>query len=297
MNLNATDERPVLAPDPVLAEGVDLARRAAEQESSPDQVGTYRGCLGVSEPDASAPVADHLFDCTAAAYTGWCWTVTVTRLVGDDRVTIDEVVLQPGDHALLPPPWVPWSERLQAGDLGVGDLLPTAPDDDRLVPAYVASGDPAVDDVALELGLGRVRVMSRPGRVDAAERWHDGPTGPLSPMARQAPGPCGTCGFYLQLEGSLRAVLGVCGNEYSPSDGHVVAVQYGCGGHSEAVVGPEPEALTAISYDTQRYDVLDAEIEPVDLTRDSSSVDIGSDDAPLGIGDDPGETGSDGEQT
>lgn len=308
VNPNVTDERPVLTVDPVLAEAVDLARRAAEQQSSPSQVGDYRGCHGVSEPDASATVADHLFDCTAPAYAGWCWTVSVTRLAGESRVTVDEVVLEPGDRALLPPPWVPWSERLQPGDLGVGDLLPTAPDDDRLVPAYIASGDPVLDEVALELGLGRVRVMSRPGRIDAAERWQEGPTGPSSPMAKQAPGPCGTCGFYLPIEGSLRAVLGVCGNEYSPSDGHVVAVQYGCGAHSEAVVGPEPEALTAVSYDTQRYDVLDADIEPVDLTRDSAEVVPGSDaeqerrggsDEPVVMdsgGDGPGEPGSDGEE-
>lgn len=269
MELTLTDDRPDAAADSVLAEAVDLARRAAEEESSPAQVGDHRGCVALSGPDAPAPVAEHLFDCTAPAYAGWCWTVSVTRLAGDARVTVDEVVLQPGERALLPPAWVPWSERLQPGDLGVGDLLPTAADDDRLVPAYLASGDPVVDEVASGLGLDRVRVMSRPGRLDAAERWQDGPTGPQSPMARQAPGPCGTCGFYLPLEGSLRAMLGVCGNEYAPSDGRVVAVEYGCGGHSEAVAGPEPEVRAEVTYDTQRYDVLDAEIEPVDLADTS----------------------------
>lgn len=266
MTATVTDERPDLAADPVLAEAVDLARRAAEQESSAGHVGEHRGCSAVAA-DESAPIAVHLFDCTAPAYAGWAWSVSVTRLYDDPRVTVDEVVLQPGAAALLPPPWVPWSERLLAGDLGVGDVLPTAPDDDRLVPAYVASGDPVVDDAAGELGLGRVRVMSRLGRTDAAERWNDGPTGPESAMARQAPGTCGTCGFYLPLQGSLRAMLGACGNEYSPSDGRVVAVQFGCGAHSEAASEPEPEPLTAVSYDTQDYDVLEAS-EP-DAPRES----------------------------
>lgn len=243
--------------NPVLAEAVDLARQAAVQDSSPAQVGAYRGCV-VLQHDPAAPVAVHLFDCTSPAYVGWCWSVSVTRVNDDDRVTVDEVVLQPGDGALLPPPWVPWSERLQPGDLGVGDLLPTAPDDGRLVPSYVATGDPALDDVGSDLGLGRVRVMSRPGRVEAAERWNDGPTGPRSPMARAAPGPCGSCGFYLPLEGSLRAMIGVCGNENSPSDGRVVVVDYGCGAHSEAAVEPDPEPLTEMSYDTQDYDVLES---------------------------------------
>ena len=35
-------------------------------------------------------------------------------------------------------------------------------------------------------------------------------------MARAAPAPCGTCGFFLPLAGSLRAAFGVCGNEYAP---------------------------------------------------------------------------------
>jgi hypothetical protein len=44
------------------------------------------------------------------------------------------------------------------------------------------------------------------------------------------------CGFYLPIEGSLRAVFGVCGNAYSPRDGAVVSADAGCGAHSEAVV-------------------------------------------------------------
>ncbi|MBA3417535.1 MAG: DUF3027 domain-containing protein [Geodermatophilaceae bacterium] len=263
VDATVTEQRPVLAPDPVLAGAVELARRAAVEDSSPAQVGAHRGCVGLAQQDPSVAVAVHSFDCTAPAYTGWCWSVSVARLYDDPRITVDEVVLQPGDGALLPPPWVPWSERLQPGDLGVGDLLPTAPDDERLVPAYGASGDSALDEIAYELGLGRVRVMSRLGRTDAAERWNDGSTGPDDPMARQAPGPCGSCGFYLPLEGSLRAMLGVCGNEYSPSDGRAVAVGYGCGAHSEAANEPDLEPLTAVSYDTQDYDVL----EPLDPDR------------------------------
>ena len=39
--------------------------------------------------------------------------------------TVDELALLPGPDALVAPPWVPWSERLAPGDLGVGDVLPT----------------------------------------------------------------------------------------------------------------------------------------------------------------------------
>jgi hypothetical protein len=137
---------------------------------------------------------------------------------------------------------VPWHDRLRPGDLGPGDLLPKIEDDPRLVPAYVLSDDPEVAAVAFELGLGRVHVLSRDGRLDAAQRWHDGDSGPDAPMARQAPARCGTCGFCLPVEGSLRAAFGVCGNEMSPADGRVVSVEFGCGAHSEAGAEPAPLA-------------------------------------------------------
>ncbi len=135
-------------------------------------------------------------------------------LVEPGRPTISEVVLLPGDQALLAPPWVPWDRRIRAGDVGAGDLLPTAPDDIRLVPGYVDSDDPAVKEVEYEFGFGRPRVLSREGRDDAAQRWHDGPFGPDSAIAQAAPATCLTCGFFTPLAGLLGMALGACANEY-----------------------------------------------------------------------------------
>jgi hypothetical protein len=84
--------------------------------------------------------------------------------------------------------------------------------------------------------MGRPRVMSREGRLDAAGRWSDGEFGPGAEMAKAASAHCGTCGFYLPVAGSLRAAFGVCGNGNVPADGHVVHAEYGCGGHSELQV-------------------------------------------------------------
>src|SRR4029453_1806437 len=133
----------------------------------------------------------------------------------EDPVTVSEGVPVPGPEALVAPGWVPWEHRARPGALGWGDLLPAPEDDPRLVPSYVASDDPAVEDVAREIGLGRERVLSREGREQAAERWQEGPRGPGSDMARSAPGSCGTCGFFLPLAGSLRASVGVCGKPHA----------------------------------------------------------------------------------
>ena len=222
--------------DAACAAAADLARAAAV-ESGGDTVGEHLDVRAEAER-----VATHAFAATVPGYVGWYWAVTVARAPRAKTVTVDEVVLLPGDGALLAPPWVPWSERLRPGDLSPGDLVPVIADDPRLVPTYVYSDDPAVEEVAFELGLGRVHVLSREARLDAADRWNAGDRGPRTAMALNAPARCGTCGFYLPLAGSLRAAFGVCGNEITVSDGQVVTADYGCGAHSEAVVDAPPLA-------------------------------------------------------
>jgi hypothetical protein len=167
-------------------------------------------------------------------------------------------VLLPGNEALVAPEWVPWENRVRAGDLGVGDLMPTKQDDPRLVPGYLESEDPAIEEVVREVGLGRVRVLSRNGRLDAAERWHGSDFGPLSDMARSAPATCGSCGFYLQIKGSLGAAFGVCANELTPADGRVVHVEYGCGAHSEV----EIDMSVGIPVSDVVYDDAQLDVEP-----------------------------------
>jgi len=221
-------------PDAAVAAATDLALAAA-REVGGDGVGEHRGVY----PDAER-VATHLFAATQPGYSGWCWSVTLVRASRAKNVTVNEVALLPGPDALLAPEWVPWSERLRPGDLGVGDLLPTAPDDDRLVPGQVLSDDPVVADVETEIGLGRPRVMSRLGREETAERWYGGDAGPEAEVARAAPAACGTCGFYLPLAGSLGGLFGACGNLFAPDDGRVISADHGCGAHSQALVEPVP---------------------------------------------------------
>src|SRR5829696_7199645 len=152
----------------VLMGAVDLAR-AAIIEHSGDTVGDY---LGATFDDSTA--ATHRFLANQPGYQGWQWAVVVAAHPGADHATISEVVLVPGPTALLAPKWVPWEERLRPGDLSPGDLLAPPANDPRLVPGYMASGDPAVDEVAVEVGLGRRQVLSELGRGEAAQRWHDG---------------------------------------------------------------------------------------------------------------------------
>src|SRR5581483_1429191 len=109
--------------------------------------------------------------------------------------------------------------------------------------------------VSFELGLGRVRVLSYDGRVDAVERWYAGDAGPEAPIARAAPAACASCGFFVPLTGALRQAFGACANEYAPDDGRIVSVDHGCGAHSQAMVLPSgapqpgPDRTSDYSYD------------------------------------------------
>jgi hypothetical protein len=253
------------------ADAVALARAAAaDTAGDPELVGDHLGIqpeVAVPDTDEVAPealgaTATHTFASRQPGYVGWHWAVTLAAVPGESTVTVDEVVLLPGDQALLAPAWVPWHERLRPGDLSVGDVLPSTEDDPRLVPSYTADDDSADDPegsiVASELGLGRERVMSAEGRAEAVTRWGDGDFGPGSAMARSAPGPCVTCGFWLPLAGSLRQRVGACGNVYAPADGRVVTADYGCGAHSQAtlVLQDTTEVVNTARYDTGTYDLI-----------------------------------------
>ena len=243
--------------DAALVAARDIARQAAEAEVGTEMVGDH---LGVVMEDER--LATHTFACLSPAYVGWRWAVTLARAPRAKTITVNDVVLLPGPQALVAPEWLPWSERVRPGDLGPGDVLPTPPDDERLTPGL--TGEEDLESVASqsplqpgqwEVGLGRVRVLSPIGRDDAADRWVSGDFGPATPMARQAAGECGTCGFMLPMGGPMGQFFSVCANPMSPADGHVVALAFGCGAHSE--VEAEAEVRPAAVADENGWDPLE----------------------------------------
>lgn len=233
---------------PILMGAVDQARAAIVEFSGDGVVGDY---LGATFDDPAS--VTHRFLASLPGYHGWQWAVVLATYPGADHTTVSEVVLVPGPDALLAPQWVPWNERVQPGDLSPGDLLAPPPNDPRLVPGYLASGDPELDEIAGEIGFGRKQVLSEWGRTDAAQRWHEGDFGPNSAMARATRRTCRGCGFFVPLSGSLGLVFGVCANELS-ADGRVVSAEYGCGAHSDT---PPPEPIGSPAFEPFDDGVLD----------------------------------------
>ncbi len=253
------EQSPVRA---VLARAEGLARAAAD-ELGQGEVGAH---LGVhAEPDSAGVAATHRFAAELRGYRGWEWAVVVAAAPDTDRVTVSETVLLPGPDALISPSWVPWEERVRAGDLGAGDLLPPPENDPRLAPGYLASDDPAIEEAALDIGLGRRQVLSREGRLDAAQRWYDGEHGPAAAATLH----CGTCGYYLPLAGALRAAFGACGNEMS-ADGQVVHTEYGCGAHSDTVVAEVAATpVSEMAYDDTQLELVQLPAQPTEVTPPS----------------------------
>ncbi|HEY0118838.1 MAG TPA: DUF3027 domain-containing protein [Cellulomonas sp.] len=224
--------------DAVLDKAVDLAREVAvELAEDPADVGDYLGA--VEEADR---LVSHRFANLARGYHGWEWTVTVARVPRGRTVSVSEAALLPGRDAILAKAWVPWADRLRPGDIGPGDVLPFRPDDPRLVPGWTPSGDPEVDEVAIdELALARERILSPEGRDEAAQRWYRGSRGPTSAGSLASEAACLSCGFLVPLQGSLGQIFGVCANEWSPDDGKVVSFDHGCGAHSQTEVAAVTE--------------------------------------------------------
>jgi hypothetical protein len=216
---------------------LDIAKQAViEDAGKREYVGEF-----YSVDSDEERIATYLFEAKLPGYDGWRWAVTVAKVDEQSAPTICDVVLLPGTKALLAPNWIPYSQRIQPGDLGVGDVVPTAADDERLTQGYAALPEDEELDITqlFEFGLGRARVLSVIGRDEASKRWYEGDRGPRTPIARSAPKPCHSCGFYIPIAGSLRTTFGVCSNAISPEDARVVSFDHGCGAHSEALIKAE----------------------------------------------------------
>ena len=236
---------------------VELAREAAFEAAGAMGVGEHLGCRAEGER-----VVSHLFACPHPGYRGWQWSVTVARASRAKAVTVNEVVLLPGEGALLSSSWLPWTDRIQPGDVTPGVLMPSPDEDPRLEPGYTGgeqAGDPdpaedsLVRTVVAELGLGRERVLSFVGRQEAIERWLAGPGGPDNEMTRLAPEVCETCGFFVRLQASMGLLFGACTNAYSASDGSVVSIDHGCGAHS-SIAAQKRDELPGPVWETIQWD-------------------------------------------
>ena len=247
----------ISAPDSVATEAVDAARAALVEQVGADVVGDHLS----ARPESEGAVT-HNFACTQAGYPGWVWAVTVAHAAGPGRRHDRRdraAARRRGDH------------RSRVGARGATASSPatchpvTCCPPTRTTRGWSRRTSSASvptttrSRVVDELGLGRARVLSLEGRDLAAQRWYDGDQGPDVPLAQSAPGRCGGCGFLVRLDGPLATMFGVCANEYANDDGRVVALNHGCGAHSEAQLRKKqlPPPMPDHVFDTVSRDDLE----------------------------------------
>ena len=85
---------------------VDLAKSAAIDAADSKSVGEY-----IETIDEGDSTFTYLFSAKLKGYAGWRWSVTLFAPAKQEP-TVSEVLLLPGEDALLAPAWVPWAERL-----------------------------------------------------------------------------------------------------------------------------------------------------------------------------------------
>lgn len=135
----------------------DLARAALLEITAESSIGPIAGHTVEGEH-----VLSLLFECTLLGYPGWHWTVTLARVDVDADPVVLEAELLPGEHALLAPEWVPWSERLaeyqaaqevaRAAEGGEGEASDDVDGDDE---SDVLDEDDDSDDLDDDTDLGR----------------------------------------------------------------------------------------------------------------------------------------------
>lgn len=157
------------------AEREAIARSALAEITAAGTFGDF-----LTETDEGQGVYTLLFAATMGGYPGWHWTVSVAELP-DEAPTVLEAELMPGDGSLLAPEWVPWSERLAAGEdleiLVVADDLDDVDDiDDDLDDDHGDDPDDGIDFESSDLlALGE----DEQGETEA-ETDDDGPEPPLA---------------------------------------------------------------------------------------------------------------------
>ena len=150
--------------DPSLIEAKELALAALREITPEDTIG---------DPADYAVEGDGIvslrFRSQLLGYPGWFWTVSLTRVEGEEP-TVLEAELLPGDGALLAPDWVPWSQRLEEYKAHQAEVR--AADESNTDDAVADDDDDDYDDESDYLHAGDVDGVDI-DELDDSAREHD----------------------------------------------------------------------------------------------------------------------------
>ena len=255
--------------DAFLRDSVDDIVALIGDDVHTDDLGNHTGYRAEGER-----LVTHYFECLKPGYRGWHWAVTVARAPRSRHITVCEIDLMAAEGALLAPPWVPWAERLEPGDVRSGDVLPYRANDERLTTDAEAVGVAFTPE--------RPRHMTTNAIGDAGKRWEANGSGRgvKTASGKYAAGRssrlrergdtaastnsaarCDGCGFFIPLSGDVGRHFGVCGNEWALDDGQMVSAAHGCGAHSETDIARHGSEWPVVPSYVNEFD-----LEIIDLS-------------------------------
>ena len=230
-----------------LVDAVEQARAAAVEDAAEDIGAVGRGGGGRRAPRGPRRGRRRASPTSSpprhGGYRGWRWAVTLAARGDDAPVTVSEVVLLPGPG--------------RAGRAGLGAVARAgaARRPRRRRPAAHPAGRPAA--------RARLRRVGRPGRRGGRPRGRPRPAAGAQPRGPRRGRPtlagrrarAGT-GHGPRRPGALRhlrvpaaarrlaarRVRGLRQRATRPADGAVVAVEFGCGAHSDVASEPAPRS-------------------------------------------------------
>lgn len=124
--------------DEVLAEAVPTARAGLEGLAEEEQIGEHRGATVDDDR-----LMTHRWDAVLPGYRGWQWYSTVARAPRSRHVTVCEVGLTAGEHAIVAPAWVPYADRVSDEERERMRAVAEGRDPNRPAADAPAEGSPA----------------------------------------------------------------------------------------------------------------------------------------------------------
>ncbi|WP_192496564.1 DUF3027 domain-containing protein [Pseudoclavibacter sp. CFCC 13796] len=99
--------------DPTVSDPAEFLAQEAAARSALAEIAPRRqiGALLRADPEPDANVFTLRFASDVPGYPHWEWAAVLGRVDAESTPTVLEVGLMPGEGALVPPAWVPWSER------------------------------------------------------------------------------------------------------------------------------------------------------------------------------------------
>ncbi|WP_192497750.1 DUF3027 domain-containing protein [Pseudoclavibacter sp. CFCC 13611] len=99
--------------DPTVSDPAEFLAQEAAARSALAEIAPRRqiGALLRADPEPDENVFTLRFASDVPGYPHWEWAAVLGRVDAESTPTVLEVGLMPGEGALVPPAWVPWSER------------------------------------------------------------------------------------------------------------------------------------------------------------------------------------------